>query len=163
MSKIILEKFEIKNNKENLSKQEKETMGKKTRTHEEDFIEVIETEEVTIEDVTDDSFAEHIVNNKKRGFRCTDPTTNAEQQKEVPEKPTYASATATTNKIKPSVPAPGSAPGPAPGTAPDPALGPAPGSTQPTNSYHGNRPGKLFCTFFNNASQCFHGDQCKFV
>ena len=136
MSKIIVEKFE---NKENKTKQPKK-YNEKTPIHsDEDLIEVIETEEVTIEDVEDESSVEQIVNNKNCGFRRTNPTTGAEKPKEVPGKQkagTYASLTA--NKSKTSVSSPGTTHDPAPpGTTPVPA---PPGTTPSSYSKHENRP-----------------------
>ena len=64
MGKIIVEKFETRN-------KPPKTKPKETQ-HSDDSIEVIETEQVTIEDVEDEDgeqFTEQIVANKLRGFK----------------------------------------------------------------------------------------------
>ena len=109
------------------------------------MIEVVETEEITIEDVGDDTSAEQIVNNKKHGFRCADPTKQEEKNNEGSEKPkaaTYASATA--NK--------------------DETYVPKMNKTPPAPSDRANRPCILFCSFYNNGTgECFYGEKCKFL
>ena len=70
----------------------------KVAKHSDDSIEVIESEQVTIEDVADEDgeqFTEQIVANKLRGFRRTDPSKPAEQQKSSLKKSvSFASVTA---------------------------------------------------------------------
>ena len=138
MGKIIVEKFEIRN------KPDVQTVPPKTKAkvaqHSDDSIEVIESEQVTIEDVEDEDgeqFTEQIVANKLRGFRRTDPSKPAEQQKSSLKKSvSFASVTAN-----------GSA------TSRSPL-------ETPKNSKQTSR--ILYRHFFNNTGACVHGNECKF-
>ena len=92
MGKIIVGKFENRNQPDVQAVLPK-TKAKVAQPSE-DSVEVIDSEEVTIEDVDDedcDQFTEQIIANKLRGFRRTDPSKPAVQQKSSVKKSKFGS------------------------------------------------------------------------
>ena len=89
MGKIIVEKYET-NNKANNTPEPK--TRKDVHREAEENIEIIDTEEVTIEDVSEAEFADQLLTNKIRGFRRTNPAQQASKPKQGSEKPKAAAS-----------------------------------------------------------------------
>ena len=137
MGKIIVQKYE-----QNVTNRQATTTP--TRQHEthnnDDLIEEVEIEEVTIEDVDDADgaqYSEQLITNRLRGFRRTTPSTEAEKQKGDRNRSVSFASIVNDGRANS-----------APSSEPQ--------SSQPLR-------GKLFCHFFNNSRNCPHGNGCKFL
>ena len=148
MSKIIVEKYEqnIKKSRNVTSSEQKyiPAKGKPTNSaaNDEEFIEVIATEEVTIEDVDDvdgGHFDQVLLANRRRGFKRSTPANSAEQNSAPKENPVPSFADTAANRRA---------------------------AVSGTNTTVRDPPkpntGKLYCHYFNNARNCPHGNTCKF-